>query len=1280
MNKLIEEIKQAQLTYTRYWLNQLAKMQVDTPRYKQLVKNIDYHLNAGKLRQNLIQQTAISYPPELPVSREVDSIKKLIASNQVSIICGETGSGKTTQLPKILLEMGYGNNGLIGHTQPRRIAARSLANRINQELGFTANHEHSLVGYKMRFHDKTSPTTAIKLMTDGILLQEIQKDKLLLQYSTLIIDEVHERSLNIDFILGYLQTLLQRRPELKVIITSATLENNKLAQFFATDAVLNVSGKTYPVDIIYQPYNQDDDEMTLNHAIYQAIDAALAVEQGNGLVFLPGEREIKQCLQYLRKTNLKTYELLPLYARQNNEEQAQIFNSSGRIKIILATNIAETSLTIPGIKFVIDTGLARVKRYSIRNRVEQLQIENISQASSQQRAGRAGRVSHGLCVRLFDETEFKLRKAYSEPELLRSNLANVILRLLSLNLGEPATFPFLDLPENKAFNDGFRALYQVGAIDKQNRITVLGRKLATIPIDVQLARILLASGEKFACLHEALIIVSFLAIQDPREFPVEHQQIVRERHSIWADKQSDFMQILNLWNWYHNELTHKKSNKKLLETCHKQFVSLLRLREWHELHRQLKETMIGLGYKENTTPTNYESLHRALLSGFVVNIGQKDLVENYYLSTNGRKFYLHPSLHIDSSKWMMTASLVETTRLYARHCAKIEPQWLNGIANHLYRYTYSNQHWESKRGEVVAHKTSLLYGLMISQERVSYANIDPELSRSIMIREGIVCDSLGKTYPFLTHNNQVIRAVEKLEDKLRTSLAMIEDELYNFYADKLPHDVIDRISLERFLQNHQQQLYLNQEQLIDKLVSSQEYHQLYPDTIINNGHKIRLQYIFDHDSNEDGVVALIDLSLLGILNFDLFTWLVPGMVREKIAYLVKSLPKATRLRFNPLQDSISEFLDVADNEANLIQQFVDFAKTQKDIQLDYVHLRDTVFPTSLRCHFRILEHKRVIATDDDLEQLKIKLTPKLDKIVVKHTTDKQINNITDWREEFVQLLNEQEIQAGKSKLAGFNSLITEKDGSITYGVVSELTKAQLSTRRALMQLVKLQLKDQQKYLQQKKISGFNEISLALSDLYTKEQLTDTCSSYILNQAIGQNITDKLALNATEYKALINASRQNISSMMNEFAKVLLNIAQLRHQVKLKLAKHPLADILEVQLDDLIYEDFIRYTKWQFLQQYPRYLQAMLSRIAKYTKSPARDNQHEDEVGKLYDKWYNYVEQLEDKNKTIASAMYDFRYKIEELRISLFAQEIKTLYPVSSKRLLNELEELYLSNL
>ena len=1278
INKLIQKIKQSGSTYSGWWLSQLRKFERNPVQLQKIMSKIEHELEILALRRTLIQQTKVNYPPELPVSQDIERIRNIISQNQVVIICGETGSGKTTQLPKALLELGYANNGLIGHTQPRRIAAKSLANRISQELG-CYNNENNLVGYKMRFHDRTSNSTAIKLMTDGILLQEIQTDKLLLQYSALIIDEVHERSLNIDFILGYLQQLVQRRPDLKVIITSATIENEKLAKFFVGAPVVNVSGKTYPVDIVYQPRDADEDDGSLNQAIYQAISAAMEVERGNALVFLPGEREIKNCLNYLRKTTLKNYDLLPLYSRQNNEDQSLIFQESGRVKIILATNIAETSLTIPGIKFVIDSGIARVKRYSLRNRVEQLQIENVSQASSKQRAGRAGRVSHGMCVRLFSEQEYNLRPAFTEPELLRSNLANVILRLLSLNLGDPSAFPFLDQPENKSFNDGFRTLFQVGAIDDYNRLTPIGRKLANIPIDVQLARILIAAGEKFACLREALIVVSFLAIQDPREFPMEHQQLSRERHSIWADKQSEFMQILNIWQWYHEQIAHKKSNKKLLEICHKQFISSVRLREWHELHRQLKESLIGLGYRENTTPASYQNLHSAILSGFAVNVGQKDLVENHYLGTNGRKFLLHPSLNLDAPKWVLSANLVETTRLYARNCAFIEPQWLNGIVNHLYKYTYSNQHWDKKRGEVVAFKSALLYGLLIDTQRVSIGRSDPVLAQEIFIKEGLVANQLLKTYGFIQHNLQVIRAIEKLEDKLRTSLALLDDELYDFYAKILPAEVVDIPSLEQFILTNEKQLKINQEQLIERLTSTQQQLNLFPDHVTLNEQKIPLKYIFDHSSDEDGLVAIIDLYQLSLIENDRLDWLVSGMIRDKVAYLIKALPKSQRLQFNPLQDSVTQFLEFASPPENFLQEFMRYADKLKQIKLNYTDLIKIEFPVALRCHYRIMEKKKLVASGDNLELLKRELAPELSKIVVKHTSEQQIKSVVEYIPQIAELL--QEIKLGtENKLTGYKSLIVEKDGSITFGVVNELAKARISSKRGLLALLKLQLKEQQKYLSSKKLPDFNNISLAFIDEYTKENLAKRCVDYILNVALTEALAENIVMSSVEFTNVLNVAKGNLSDILVRFSTVLAKTANLYQDLKLKLNNHPLEDTIAAQLDDLIYSDFLSYAKWQYFQQFPRYLQAILIRLSKYASATQRDIKLEDEINHIYNKWYNHVDELENKHKVINPTLYDFKYKIEELRISLFAQEVRTLYPVSSKRLLAELEQLYLQNL
>ncbi len=1277
--ELIEAIKKSQSTFTRYWLSQLSRLSENSPKHEILLKKINYELENIKKRSELISQTKISYPEELPVSREVTTIKEIIAKNQVTIVCGETGSGKTTQLPKILLDLGLGKNGVIGHTQPRRIAAKSLASRIASELG-NENNTSGLVGYKMRFHDKTERHTAIKLMTDGILLQEIQQDKLLLQYSALIIDEVHERSLNIDFILGYLKGLLAKRDDLKIVITSATIENEKLSKFFNNAPVINVSGKTYPVDIIYQPLDEDKDNLNIHQGIYQAICALLNIERGNGLIFLPGEREIKDCLSFLRKTELKHYELLPLYSRQSNEEQAQIFNNNGKLKIILATNIAETSLTIPGIKFVIDTGIARVKRYSVRNRVEQLQIETVSQASSRQRAGRAGRISHGICVRLFSEDEFKLRKEFTEPELLRSNLANVILKLLSLNLGDPTSFQFLDMPENKAFNDGFRTLFQVGAIDEDNQITPIGRKLANIPLDIQLARVLVAAAEKYNCLAEALVICSFLAIQDPREYPLEHQQLSAERHSIWADKDSEFNLILNLWQWYHNELAHKKSNRKLLEVCHKQFVSLLRLKEWHELHRQLKEVMLGHGYKANQLPASYQELHLAILTGFVVNIGQKDLVENHYQGTNSKKFYLHPSVKIASSKWVVAASLVETSRLYARNAAKIETEWLNGIANHLYKYTYHGEQWDKKRGEVTAIKSAMLYGLLISQVRVSISKINPELTQEIFIKEGLVQNQLNKRYSFIEHNLRVVKELEKLEDKLRTSLAILDDELYDFYAKRLPKEVLDIRSLEEFLKTSEASLKINQAEFIERLTRGSSHVELFPDSLLNNGQRLKVKYIFDHESQEDGLVVILELAQVPIVNAEFFDWLVPGMIREKLSYMIKALPKNQRLQFNPLQESITEFLETSDSEKGLISQFIEYASNYKRLTLDYLSLINIKLPTQYYCHFRVMDQKKVIASGDDLAKIKRELAPQLNKMIVKHTSDEQIANVTGYIPEFSKLLALTSLNAGKQQINGYFSLIIEKDASVSFGVLTDLEKARISTRRGLTNLIKLHLKDQLKYLQSKKINKFAEVSLALMDVYSKEELSLALCNYILNMAINNALGENIPKTQDEFDQLVKNARINVSACTTDFTNVITRLAENYQEVKLRMAEHPLAEILEWQLDDLIYPQFLNFTKWQYLSNYPRYLQAMLVRIDKYAKSRTRDEGFEDEVRQLYDQWYNYVDELENKHKVINSELYDFKFKIEELRISLFAQELRTLYPVSVKRLTTELNELYQKNL
>ena len=771
----------------------------------------------------------------LPVHEKLEEIKKAIAENQVTIICGETGSGKTTQLPKICLELERGAAGLIGHTQPRRLAARSVAERIAEEL---KSEIGSAVGYKVRFTDHTSRDACVKLMTDGILLAETQTDRYLAAYDTIIIDEAHERSLNIDFLLGYLKQLLPHRPDLKVIITSATIDAERFSQHFNGAPVLEVSGRTYPVEILYRPLtskDEDDAEVELTDAIVDAADELARHGEGDILVFLPGEREIREAAEALRKSTLRRNdEILPLFARLSHAEQHKIFHPSGaKRRIVLATNVAETSLTVPGIKYVIDTGLARVKRYSARAKVEQLHVEKISQAAARQRSGRCGRVSAGVCIRLFSEEDFNSRTEFTDPEIVRSNLAAVILRMAALNLGDVAAFPFLEMPDSRYINDGFQVLLELGAVNEHNGLTKLGEQMARLPIDPKIARILLAA-KKHDCMAEILVIASALSIQDPRERPLEARDAAAKAHERFTDKQSDFLAYLNIWDSFQRERDKGLSNKQLVQWCRQYFLSHLRMREWRELHHQLAQTAIEMGLttkeaafrrppevKQLTSSENagdqdlsaklkqkqldkkqhrtqiraakeagYEQIHRALLTGLIANVGMKSPDGNDYTGARGSRFHLFPAsaLFKAKPKWVMAAELVETTKLYARDVAAIQPEWIEQEAPHLVRYHYFEPHWEQKRGEVIASERVTLYGLTVLPRRpVSYGRIAPEEAREIFIRSALVAQECDLKADFFVHNKKLIKEISELEHKSRKQDVLVDDEaLFAFYHERLP--------------------------------------------------------------------------------------------------------------------------------------------------------------------------------------------------------------------------------------------------------------------------------------------------------------------------------------------------------------------------------------------------------------------------------------------------------------------------------------------------------------
>ncbi len=1208
----------------------------------------------------------------MPVSREIDAIRQLISKNPVVIVCGETGSGKTTQLPKLLYEMGYSKDALIGHTQPRKVAARTITHRINQEIREANNIKDQsnatldIVGYKVRFHDKTYGHTAIKLMTDGILLQEISSDRLLSKYKAIIIDEAHERSLNIDFILGYLKTILNKRPDLKIIITSATIDNQKLSKYFNNAPVINVEGKTYPVDIIYQELGEENN---LNATIYQAIESCYALYSGNVLVFLPGEREIKECISYLGKTNLRRNEILPLFSRQNEAEQNLVFSENGKQKIIVTTNVAETSLTIPGVKFVIDSGLARVKRYNIRNRVEQLQVEPISKASSKQRSGRAGRTSHGMCIRLFSEQEFNLRPEYTDPEIIRSNLANVILRLIGLKLGDPLTYPFLDLPQNTAYNDGFKTLFQLSALNDYNQITDIGRLLVKIPIDVNLAKILLSGAREFNCLTEVLIIVSFLSISDPREVPLEHQQLARERHQIWANKKSDLVVILNLWNWYHDELENKKSTKKLIEKCYSQFLSYPRMREWYELHSQLKDVMGNLGYNDTNalnvnTDESYQRLHQALLCGFLNNIGQKDSVEDFYIGTNGKRIIIHPSSQITKPKWMVSSSLNQTTKLYARINAYIESQWLLSMTTHLVKYNYSNETWDKKRGEVVAYEHVIFGGLTIAKKKVAFSKINSVLAREIFIKQGIVLNELGKNYKFINNNQSVIESLEELEDKLRLSFIIIEDELFDFYNQFIPNDICDIRSFDVWCKINELKLFINKDELVKKLIADDSHMTLYPDYMMVNNNKLKLQYVFNTDSLEDGVTATIFIDRLLQIEDEAFTYLVPGLIRDKVAFIIKMLPKPLRIRINQGNDFITNFLQNSPY-TNFNADFVEYLNTDYKEDVKILEIEAIKLPRHLVFHFQIVDKKKPLLVGDSLITLKQQLVPELNKLIDTYASDYNQRNITSWVDKMDKLLNP------VSKSLGYLSL--KVDGAnVDLVVIPDLAKANVHTRLGLLQLIKNNLSQQIKYLEQKRFSNFTQTAMYLKNIDNSEKLLTDSINFILRMSV--DLTN-IPSNNIDFEKLIKIASQTIIQNTTLFANVLFSIGKCYHALSLRLDGHNLESEVEEQLDNLVYSGFLRYTRYSQLEHFPRYLQAIIKRLDKYAIDKSRDSTISKDINELYESWYEYVDKLEQANKIVSREIYDFRYKIEELRVSLFAQELKTQYPVSLKRLWRELESI-----
>lgn len=1223
-----------------------------------------------------------TYAEDLPVNTRREEIKQAIENQQVVIICGETGSGKTTQIPKICLELQRGVHGLIGHTQPRRIAARTVAGRIAVELNSPLGQA---VGYKVRFSDKIGVDSYIKLMTDGILLAETQGDPLLQAYDTLIIDEAHERSLNIDFLLGYLKQLLPKRPDLKLIVTSATIDAQRFSRHFNDAPVIEVSGRLYPVDIYYHPPLADDEEDgDMQRAIIHAADELMALGSGDILVFLPGEREIRETAETLRKHSFHRFhssiEILPLFARLSVAEQERVFQPDGARRIVLATNVAETSLTVPGIHYVIDTGLARINRYSYRNKVEQLLVEKISQASANQRAGRCGRVANGVCIRLYSEQDFQGRTAFTDPEILRSSLASVILRMKSLKIGDVEDFPFLEPPSPRMIADGYQLLAELGAVDDSRNLTDIGWRLAKFPIDPKIARMILAAKQE-NCLHEILIIASALSLQDPRDRPFEQQAAADNAHRRFQDERSDFLAYLKLWDFFDDLLKHKKSGKKLLAQCREHFLSYRRLREWREIHGQLHVLMTELGFKPNEIPAGYDEIHRALLPGLLGNIGFKTEKEGEYLGARGIKFAIFPGsvLKKGKAKWVVAAELVETSKLYARCAAKIEPQWLERIAANLCKKHYFDPHWEKKQAQVIVYERVTLYGLVIVQKRpVHYGSINPKESREIFIRSALVAGEYVTQAPFFTHNQALIEEIEALEHKARRQDVLVdEQEIFAFYDAIIPANITNGAGFEKWRkqaeQNDAHLLYLQRELLMRHQAGHITEVQ-FPETMtLPDGSVLPLTYRFDPGHVLDGVTISVPLPLLNRLDTKQLDYLVPGLIREKITWYLKALPKQIRRILVPLPESVTGFLDLqtrAWQQIALQEALEKFIVQKTSLAVPAETWQITDMPSHLLMNIRVLDDTgQELAMSRNLAELQTQLGKAAQMTFVKRdagTDDIGIERdaITQW--DFGDLPVEVPFKRNGQPLTGYPALIDKTDNA-AIRLFDTQQAADNAMRLGVRRLLCLTLKDQLKQIE-KNLPGLKQASVQLVTRINPGDLKQDMLDAIVDRALLHD--DPLPRTAAEFTAHGQRAKSRLPEVTAALARLLQQIGSEYQLVLGRLASirnDRVKSELNEQLEKLIYPGFLSKTAWQRLQQFPRYLKGMALRLEKLSANPERDERNSAEIMPF---WKQCMQQQEKHRKAGLQdhRLDEFRWQIEELRISLFAQELKTPFPVSVKRL------------
>ncbi|RNE83486.1 ATP-dependent RNA helicase HrpA [Vibrio cholerae] len=1237
------------------------------------------------VEQRKQQMPKIEYPALLPVSQKRDDIAQAIAHHQVVIVAGETGSGKTTQLPKICAELGRGKYGLIGHTQPRRLAARSVANRIAEEMETELG---GFVGYKVRFTDQISDQTQIKLMTDGILLAEIQNDRFLNQYDTIIIDEAHERSLNIDFILGYLKQLLPRRPDLKVIITSATIDPERFSKHFSNAPIIEVSGRTYPVEVRYRPLAGDDDSESDRdqlEGIFQAVDELCDEGFGDILIFMNGEREIRDTADALAKRNLRDTEIVPLYARLSAGEQNKIFQPHAGRRIVLATNVAETSLTVPGIKYVIDPGTARISRYSYRTKVQRLPIEPISQASANQRKGRCGRTEEGICIRLYSEEDFLSRPEFTDPEILRTNLASVILQMTALGLGDIEAFPFVEAPDKRNIQDGVRLLEELGAIndqikDPKKRLTESGKQLARLPIDPRLARMVLEAS-KLGCLKEVMIIASALSIQDPRERPSDKQQSADDKHRRFNHEDSDFLTLVNLWHYIGQQQKALSSNQ-FRRQCKLDYLNYLRVREWQDVYTQLHQSTREMGFKLNDEPGSYHAVHSAILVGLLSHIGMKDQEKNEYHGARNARFNIFPAsgLFKKQPKWVMSAELVETSKLWARVVAKIEPDWIEPLAKHLIKRSYSEPHWSKKNAAVMAYEKVMLYGIPIVPKRlVNYGTIDPVLSREIFIRSALVEGDWETKHAFFKQNRALLAEVEELEHKSRRRDILVDDEeLFQFYDQRVGTEVVSGRHFDAWWKTASRKtpdLLSFEKEMLFKGDASHITDLDYPNFWHQGNLKLKLSYQFEPDENSDGVTVHIPLPILNQVEPHGFDWQIPGLRHELVVSLIKSLPKTLRKNFVPAPNYADAFLarvtpfemPLLDAMEKELRRMTGVTVLREDWKLDQL-------PAHLKITYRAVDHRnRKLNESCDLHELKESLKEKVQETLSQVADDDiEQRDLHTWS--FGELPKVYQQKRGGFEVRAYPALVDKKD-SVEIKLF-ETEQEQLSAMRAgQRRLILLNVPSPIKYLHAN-LPNKSKLGLYFNPYGKVLDLIDDCIACGVDKLIEER--GGMVWEPQAFEALKEHVRAELGDTVVEIAKQVETILTTAYNINKRLKgkvdftmAFALSDV-KTQIEGLIFSGFATECGWKRLPDILRYMRAIERRMEKLPVDPNKDRLHMLKIESVANKYKELLNKI-PKGMAIPDNVREIRWMLEELRVSYFAQQLGTPYPVSDKRIINAIE-------